>query len=87
MTDDLYGPASGSDGLPLDENVQGEVQQKLDVVCNTIMLRALCGCGEAVAAVASEEEDTTRTCAEVMGDTAFAAGACTYKLNLYFDLQ
>mmetsp|Transcript_19803 Transcript_19803/g.39457 ORF Transcript_19803/g.39457 Transcript_19803/m.39457 type:complete len:438 (-) Transcript_19803:259-1572(-) len=74
MTDDLYGPASGPDGLPLDENVQGEVQQKLDVVCNTIMLRALCGCGDAVGAVASEEEDTTRTCAEVMGDAAFAAG-------------
>ena len=66
QTDDLYGAALGPDGLPLDENVQGEVQQKLDVVCNTIMLRAFCGCSSSIAAVASEEEDLPRTCCDVM---------------------
>jgi len=67
QTDDLYGVALGADGLPLEEtNVQGEVQQKLDVVCNTIMLRAFCGCSNSIVAVASEEEDEPRSCAEVM---------------------
>ena len=66
QTDDLYGAALGPDGLPLDENVQGEVRQKLDVVCNTIMLRAFCGCSSSIAAVASEEEDLPRTCCDVM---------------------
>lgn len=67
QTDDLYGVALGADGLPLDDtNIQGEVQQKLDVVCNTIMLRAFCGCSNSIAFVASEEEDETRSCADVM---------------------
>lgn len=67
QTDDLYGVALGADGLPLEEtNVQGEVQQKLDVVCNTIMLRAFCGCSKSIASVASEEEDEPRSCADVM---------------------
>jgi hypothetical protein len=66
QTDDLYGAALGPDGLPLDENVQGEVQQKLDVVCNTIMLRTFCGCSNSIARVASEEEDVPRCCSDVM---------------------
>jgi fructose-1,6-bisphosphatase I len=66
QTDDLYGAALGPDGLPLDENIQGEVQQKLDVVCNTIMLRTFCGCSNSIAWVASEEEDLPRCCSDVM---------------------
>ena len=66
QTDDLYGAAVGADGEQLDENVQGEVQQKLDVVCNTIMLKSFCGCSSSIAAVASEEEDLPRTCCDVM---------------------
>ena len=69
QTDDLYGVAVDVNGKPLtDTNIQGEVQQKLDVVCNTIMLRAFCASSGAICTVASEEEDTLRTCAEVMGN-------------------
>lgn len=58
-TDDLYGAAVDPvTGEPLEENVQGEVQQQLDVLCNTYMLRAFCGGSDgAIIAVASEEED------------------------------
>jgi len=71
QTDDLYGAATiGVDGLAIGEdgtNIQGEVQQKLDVLCNTIFMRALCGCSTGtIAAVASEEEDVPRSCADVM---------------------
>ena len=68
QTDDLYGVAVDEAGNPLeDTNVQGEVQQKLDVVCNAIMLKQFCGSSKGiVAAVASEEEDTTRCCSSVM---------------------
>jgi hypothetical protein len=66
MTDDVYGAALGKDGLPLEENVQGEVQQKLDVLCNTIMLRAFCGSSRSINSVASEEEDEPRCCSDVM---------------------
>lgn len=74
QTDDLYGAAVGEDGLQLDENIQGEVQQKLDVVCNRIMLKTFCGSGKSIAAVASEEEDQPRCCSDVMGDSAFTLG-------------
>ena len=70
QTDDLYGEAS-VDG---ETNVQGEVQQKLDTLCNTIFLRAFCACSNSITAVASEEEDVTRSCADIMGDSSFAAG-------------
>jgi len=71
QTDDIYGAATiGVDGKEIAEdgtNVQGEVQQKLDVLCNTIFLRALCGCStDKIAAVASEEEDLPRCCGDVM---------------------
>jgi fructose-1,6-bisphosphatase I len=67
QTDDLYGVALGADGLPLeDTNIQGEVQQQLDVLCNTMMLRTFCGCSSAIHAVASEEEDEPRCCSDVM---------------------
>ena len=67
QTDDFYGVAVGSDGKQLDQNVQGEVQQKLDVVCNEIMLKQFCGSAKKViAAVASEEEDCHRCCGNVM---------------------
>ena len=66
-TDDLYGVALGPDGAPLDTtNIQGEVQQKLDLVCNTFFLRAFCGCSAAIHSVASEEEDEPRCCADIM---------------------
>ncbi len=75
QTDDLYGVAVDVDGNALEDNVQGEVQQKLDVVCNAIMLKQFCGCSKGViAAVASEEEDVPRSCDVVMGDSAFAHG-------------
>jgi len=76
QTDDLYGVAEDANGNPLEEtNVQGEVQQKLDVVCNAIMLKQFCGSTKGIiAAVASEEEDSQRSCANVMGDSAFALG-------------
>lgn len=75
QTDDLYGVAMGADGKPLDANVQGEVQQQLDVLCNTIMLRAFCGGGSSsIHSVASEEEDEPRCCSDVMMDSAFAIG-------------
>jgi len=70
QTDDLYGEAS-EDG---ETNVQGEVQQKLDTLCNTIFLQTFCGCSSSITAVASEEEDVTRSCADVMGNSAFSAG-------------
>ncbi len=67
QTDDLYGVAVNADGEQLSDNVQGEVQQKLDVVCNNIMLKQFCGSSKGViAAVASEEEDKPRTCCDVM---------------------
>jgi len=66
-TDDLYGVALEVDGTPMEStNIQGEVQQKLDVLCNTIMLRAFCGCSSAIHSVASEEEDEPRCCADIM---------------------
>ena len=74
QTDDIYGVAVDIDGKPLEENVQGEVQQKLDVLCNTFMLRALCGSSRNIHSVASEEEDEPRSCAVVMGDSAFEVG-------------
>jgi fructose-1,6-bisphosphatase I len=66
-TDDVYGVATDAQGNPLVEtNVQGEVQQKLDVLCNTILMRAFCGSSKHIRAVASEEEDKPRCCADVM---------------------
>lgn len=72
QTDDLYGEAATSGAG--ETNIQGEVQQKLDTLCNTIFLKTFCGCSNAIASVASEEEDETRSCADVMGDSAFAVG-------------
>lgn len=67
QTDDLYGVATDENGNPLEDNIQGEVQQKLDLVCNAIMLKQFCGSSKGIiAAVASEEEDTTRSCSSVM---------------------
>ena len=67
QTDDVYGVALDVHGNPLsDTNIQGEVQQKLDVLCNTIMLQAFCGSGRDIHAVASEEEDEPRCCSDVM---------------------
>jgi hypothetical protein len=67
QTDDVYGVALDAAGNPLsDTNVQGEVQQKLDVLCNTIMLQAFCGSGREIHSVASEEEDEPRCCSDVM---------------------
>jgi Fructose-1-6-bisphosphatase, N-terminal domain len=75
QTDDVYGVAvDPTTGNPLsDTNIQGEVQQKLDVLCNTIMLQAFCGSGREIHAVASEEEDEPRCCSEVMVCVYFCA--------------
>jgi Fructose-1-6-bisphosphatase, N-terminal domain len=73
QTDDVYGVALDVHGNPLCEtNVQGEVQQKLDVLCNTIMLQAFCGSGREIHAVASEEEDEPRCCSDVMVSSSYA---------------
>mmetsp|Transcript_21883 Transcript_21883/g.52913 ORF Transcript_21883/g.52913 Transcript_21883/m.52913 type:complete len:479 (-) Transcript_21883:36-1472(-) len=79
QTDDLYGAAIDPiTGLPADVNVQGEVQQQLDVLCNTLMLRAFCGASNgAVCAVASEEEPLPRSCADVMGYDTTASSSDT----------
>lgn len=75
QTDDFYGVALDEEGKILDENVQGEVQQKLDVICNAIMLKQFCGSSKGViSAVASEEEEGPRSCPDVMGDEAFGLG-------------
>jgi fructose-1,6-bisphosphatase I len=80
QTDDLYGVAlSATNGdnnqFPQGKtNIQGEVQQQLDVLCNTYMLRAFCGSGSSIHSVASEEEDEPRCCSDVMTDAAFAVG-------------
>lgn len=66
QTDDLYGAAVDKDGSQLEANIQGEVQQQLDVLCNTIMLRAFCGSSKSIHSVASEEEDEPRCCSDVM---------------------
>jgi hypothetical protein len=60
QTDDMYGAAVGKDGEQLSDNVQGEVQQVLDVLCNTYMMRAFCGSSSSIHSVASEEEDEPR---------------------------
>lgn len=74
QTDDLFGAATDKFGDPLEENVQGEVQQQLDVLCNEFMLRAFCGGGNCIQMVVSEEEDEARCCSDVMADMAFAVG-------------
>ena len=75
QTDDIYGAAVDAQGQVLEENIQGEVQQKLDVLCNDLLLRAFCGASQGqIHAVASEEEDTPRCCSSVMNDNAFAVG-------------
>ena len=70
QTDDLYGAAVDKDGSQLEANIQGEVQQQLDVLCNTIMLRAFCGSSKSIHSVASEEEDEPRCCSDVMVGTS-----------------
>jgi hypothetical protein len=77
QTDDVYGyynsnnddaadTAISTNANKKNKNVQGEVQQKLDVLCNTILLRAFCGGGRQIHSVASEEEDDPRCCSDVM---------------------
>mmetsp|Transcript_8859 Transcript_8859/g.11781 ORF Transcript_8859/g.11781 Transcript_8859/m.11781 type:complete len:447 (-) Transcript_8859:95-1435(-) len=76
QTDDIYGAAVDAQGKVLTEtNIQGEVQQKLDVLCNELFMRAFCGASQGqIHAVASEEEDIPRCCSDVMNDQAFAVG-------------
>ena len=64
QTDDMYG-AAHSDGDNI-TNIQGEVQQKLDVLCNDFLLRAFCGSSRFIHSVASEEEDEPQCCSQVM---------------------
>jgi len=78
QTDDVYGVALDASGNPLEENVQGEVQQKLDVLCNAIMLKAFCGSSRVIHSVATEEEDEPRCCADIMVRmSAFTVGIKT----------
>lgn len=68
QTDDMYGvaAATSSSNEPM-ENIQGEIQQKLDVLCNTIMMRTFCGSSrDTIQLIASEEEDLPRCCSDVM---------------------
>jgi hypothetical protein len=90
QTDDVYGVAVDAAGNPLeDTNVQGEVQQKLDVLCNTIMMRAFCGSSGSISSVASEEEDEPRCCEDVMVralhvvDSRLKLDVDSYKLPSY----
>mmetsp|Transcript_29500 Transcript_29500/g.62609 ORF Transcript_29500/g.62609 Transcript_29500/m.62609 type:complete len:385 (-) Transcript_29500:122-1276(-) len=86
QTDDLYGAAiDPMTGELAEVNVQGEVQQQLDVLCNTLMLRAFCGASNnAVCAVASEEEPVPRSCADVMGyDTASSERSNIFQMGEY----
>lgn len=70
QTDDLYGVAvDPATGERLEANVQGEVQQLLDVLCNTYMKRAFCGSSRSIHSIASEEEDEPRCCSDVMVST------------------
>lgn len=48
-------------------NVQGEVQKELDVLSNSIFLTGLCQ-PHSMSCVASEEEETPRMCAAVVGE-------------------
>lgn len=48
-------------------NVQGEVQKELDVLSNSIFLTGLCQ-PASMSCVASEEEETPRMCAAVVGE-------------------
>ena len=50
------GALAGVLGSTLDENVQGEVQKKLDVIANQLLKDMLLG-DDSVRAIASEEED------------------------------
>lgn len=52
------GALAGVLGSTADENVQGETQKKLDVIANQLLKDRLLAC-EQVAAIASEEEDTS----------------------------
>ena len=76
QTDDLYGAAVDPvTGKVADTNVQGHVQQQLDVLCNTIMLRAFCGSSNnVICAMASEEEPVPRSCVDVMCYDTTGAG-------------
>jgi hypothetical protein len=80
QTDDVYGVAVDERGNPLDQpNVQGEVQQKLDVLCNQIMLTAFCGSSTGqIHAAASEEEDVPRCCSDVMVRIFCIYGCCAF---------
>lgn len=57
------GASSGSESV----NVQGEVQKELDVLSNSIFLTGLCQPAD-MSCVASEEEETPRMCATVVGE-------------------
>lgn len=48
-------------------NVQGEVQKELDVLSNSIFLSGFCQPAD-MSCVASEEEETPRMCAAVVGE-------------------
>ena len=65
------GPASTDDGVgeaaAESVNVQGEVQKELDVLSNSIFLTGLCQ-PASMSCVASEEEETPRMCAAVVGE-------------------
>lgn len=83
QTDDLYGVALGDDGMPLeDTNIQGEVQQQLDVLCNTIMLRAFCGSSRTIHSVASEEEDDCRCCSDIMVCGCYIPSRMCWKMSI-----
>ncbi|CAM9860290.1 unnamed protein product [Scytosiphon promiscuus] len=54
-------------------NVQGEVQKELDVLSNSIFLTGFCQPSD-MSCVASEEEETPRMCATVVGEEMHGSG-------------
>lgn len=58
---------SSSSGGAESINVQGEVQKELDVLSNSIFLTGFCQ-PHAMSCVASEEEESPRMCASVVGE-------------------
>lgn len=63
------GDGDGDGGAGSSVNVQGEVQKELDVLSNSIFLTGFCQPAD-MSCVASEEEETPRMCAAVVGEEA-----------------
>jgi fructose-1,6-bisphosphatase I len=54
-------------------NIQGEDQQKLDIISNRVMKTSLC-CSKSISVVVSEEEENPCLCSDVIDNIAFSNG-------------